>query len=1177
MFNKSISLLISWVILLTSFNTVTVFAAENNVDTANAQNSQEISDNIKKHEAEVKAQDNGKNNKTSCSPIENAVTDYKKSNEIDNFKIDQDLDKIQAAVVNLKNATNGTKRKSDDSSAASNGGVFGTVAGGNSNRDTRNAIVAEATVTTVPAAQAALKAAYAKGTAAAQDFANAQLKRLNDISLKKQYNSDYAIYGYATDEFNNQDARLENKKGFANNNSNLEIMAYLGAAATKLKCKNDPDSEISKDGTLPKSYLLFKSAAAIYLSAEMNEASYYADQSKSCISNESFSNQEKEEICVLTAQEPSATDPKYDRWQYLNNIKTELQKKGAQFAIDCSKYGTQVSSVERAANMYDELFTQFCLKVNPTDPKLLSQCNIATDQILKNQEADQYGSRPKSREMALKLLQMAYDAAAQEEIIKHQNIQTAKMKIDSMKQAMSNAADSSSMFLMVIGVAMALMAILQATNYFGQNTPTIITIIGILAALYLLLGNTNNDSQDYAKKLADARLELAKAHHYGQLICNQNAAFAEKASMAQKFGSMLQESVKRRDNMGKCLKEGAFTVDTENPLDYKKDISVEAKNCLDNINNIDPSKDEKQKWEEWKPTTSNKVKFYNNFLDYLFPKTFAKGELFGVDPNLVTGGLGVVDNGNDSFTFFLNTRNLYFQDEALDLYNMNAHREPYNNSLQLGLPNVSNTGEVPPPPKPSQADLNFLQANALKKYYLEIEIPKLQTELDNLKASAKSLEASIAKLKAKKNYSDSYKKSLKKMTSSLYKINKKIKEVQPVLTAKEAQLKKITDVEEKLHAQQSNYSTFFSNKANSSQNGFDEAYGKKIDLNTVKDASGKLLEEQNKIGFPMVETRVLTIKRILFLLKSNLDSMNASLQSLFEQKERYNLLLGQMKKKFDVKTQGITDVLKPPMKPVCIAGASFSADPTCGCAETHTCASFKYPDFPVYSFKGSNIMKSFEFNANQNDPNFGSAGASALGETVQGALKINKQLDAAGKSLGISNFAKKVNQLKNNLNKSKKSSANLASNSTSSSGSRGKSSFDSSSDLFSSSGTKKSKLSKKNAGDSNSSSKYEYLSSTGKNGAYGSKFNYKQAAGQDFDLGSTGNSDGDQGQNINEKSSDKKDQAYYIPNVRNNRPEDMSKWSKGVHEDREFGIFKIISKRYKRTAYPRLLKIKKMY
>lgn len=110
------------------------------------------------------------------------------------------------------------------------------------------------------------------------------------------------------------------------------------------------------------------------------------------------------------------------------------------------------------------------------------------------------------------------------------------------------------------------------------------------------------------------------------------------------------------------------------------------------------------------------------------------------------------------------------------------------------------------------------------------------------------------------------------------------------------------------------------------------------------------LGELERLGFPTPETRVATIQSIYDLFTENILLLNGGIAEVAWQRDQYVQLLTDMRKRMGIDKVGLGETqLIPNNGPsaVCMVGdvSSLNFDSSCGCSQENSCTSFDYPKF----------------------------------------------------------------------------------------------------------------------------------------------------------------------------------------------------------------------------------------
>ncbi|MDC1175318.1 hypothetical protein OAT67_07970, partial [Bacteriovoracaceae bacterium] len=217
-------------------------------------------------------------------------------------------------------------------------------------------------------------------TESAARLARVQTEKANELALQLENKEDYRLFELALDDFDpNHSAEYITSNGFSGHRmamSNLEVMAYVGAATKNLRCTPEVTGP---DGADSRAYHIFRAASATFLMAQMNDTNLYSDTSQ-CRAYEDFTEDDRD---------------------------------------------TQFRTVQRAANLHTEVFENLCLRINPSDAALKERC----DEYLKDVLGEEYIDKPRTRESALAMFKDAWEVAMQEVTVKNKRINDAHANV----------------------------------------------------------------------------------------------------------------------------------------------------------------------------------------------------------------------------------------------------------------------------------------------------------------------------------------------------------------------------------------------------------------------------------------------------------------------------------------------------------------------------------------------------------------------------------------------------------------------------------------------------------------------------------------------------------------------------------------------------------------------------
>lgn len=503
-------------------------------------------------------------------------------------------------------------------------------------------------------------------TESAARLARIQTEKANEAALMAENNSDYRLFELALDDFDpNHTAEYLTSAGFSGHRmamSNLELMAYAGAATKNLRCVPEVTGE-GNDGADSRAYHIFRAASATILMAQINDTSLYTDTSQ-CRAYEDFTDDDRD---------------------------------------------TQFRTVQRAANLHTEIFENLCLRINPQDPALKERC----DDYLKEVLGEDYIDKPRTREAALVMLNDAKDVALQEVEVKNQKISDAHANV--MKGEAWIDKDESIINTMIglVAITLTLTMILNGVSaaccaaIFCACPVTVAAWLNMKAlygVYYGILIWYGIDLRRARSFTAEWRRKLALAKKYTHLECNYAAARGEKDSLDSFVERRAQEAREAVDKAKKDVLDQIYGKDEQQPTPttgmFDQTINNAIKKQLANAHDdnhalllsyewtrhqkgalsslpydaIQPKVDEvEHKLGLFGASLQRKsLNLVTNVTSELIPTAHANDGQGTFNADL-TPSLGMV-SGSSSFSYFLAKRNKAWQDFAFDAGTLDGQR-----------------------------------------------------------------------------------------------------------------------------------------------------------------------------------------------------------------------------------------------------------------------------------------------------------------------------------------------------------------------------------------------------------------------------------------------------------------------------------------------------------------------
>ncbi|MCP4914811.1 MAG: hypothetical protein GY909_16960 [Oligoflexia bacterium] len=649
-------------------------------------------------------------------------------------------------------------------------------------------------------------------TESAARLARAQTERANELALQNENNGAFTLFNAALIKFTEEsDASAEyfTSAGFRGQEvalSNLEVMAYAGAATKDLRCRPEVVGE-GEDGADSRAYHIFRAASATFLMAQINDTAHYSDTSK-CRAEEEFTEDDRD---------------------------------------------VQFRTVQRAANLHTQTFENLCLRTTPRkrdddgnimysggspviDQELKKKCDEYIAEVL----GPEYVDKPRTREAALVMFRDALQVAYQELETKnsriadaHANVMKGEAWIESDEQVITTMVGlvaitwllSKIWTSMIPGCCAAFgVCCAQATGLAWWNYALWVIYYGTLVWYGFDLIRAR-------KYTAEWRRKLALAKKFTHLECNYAEAQAKKSQM----DAYVQKQA----------------------ADTKKAVDKARQDVLDKI------------YKKDKPSPTGAM----------FDQTINK---------------------------------------AIKKLMANAYSDDHATLLAY--------------------DWTRLKKGATSSLPYDAEIPKLD--------------------KVEYHLSE-YGVALKRKDSNQY-INKIVDYFIPQAKAQanDAQGNFKADLTPSLGMSVGSSSfSFFLTKMNKAWQDFafdaGTLDGVRIDMDALTVQTNNLRPNE-KTGFPVPETRVTTIQNMIDLVENNLNQLSKGLGEAADQMDAYIVLLNEMRQRMSLGDQGLDDAEVDNIdftKGKCLrtnGGGTLELDEDCDCKLTGTCATFSYPEFAAF-------------------------------------------------------------------------------------------------------------------------------------------------------------------------------------------------------------------------------------
>ncbi|CAM9841657.1 unnamed protein product [Chrysoparadoxa australica] len=685
---------------------------------------------------------------------------------------------------------------------------------------------------------------------------------LFDLELQQQYAADYKLYQMAvqggfTEQHRAQGiTTLEQVDGLRDDStlktknlklviSNIKTIGLASAAVKDTVCEKHDESEADS-----KSTYVFKAAAATWMMAVVNDTDFFSAESN-CRASE-----------MLTQDD--------------NNI--------------------QIQSIERAANVKDQMLENLCLRIRPpappgnsydwkiygdspeeaaqyvkvlngytegdrTYPPLRQRC----EEYLVQLRGEEFRDKPRTRETALQMMRDAEALALQELMAKNEKLMIADANVKKGEQWVSDVQRR-------IMITLALLAVVRAAQSMAQGVcsgcgpwcgaccgqcPVAAELAikatyigGTLYGVYLLT------------ELARARAFLRKwrekfriAQYYTHMACNFETAHREEARMAE-LGEQAKQ--RRQEEINRAEQEATRSINDAVNDAVREQTNGQQSTFIEGLNK-DLMKIENEK----------------QLISFFSEKVFVKPvkDIKDLKNRLTRMGVNILTN--------ITMSNAHAQADLVGDFGDNGPTSAAT-ATHLQKRNVkSNTNA-----------LNIQEGTESFRYFLVQRNLQFQNQTNDITNQPNH------------NRSD-------------------------------------TEIS---NAGSGNHK----NKANNVIRSVEELGRAHLDGRVMEAVSD--LDEEYQTGFPTPETRYLTIQNARMLFEENVGLLNGGIAEIAWQRDQTVQLLDEMRRRMTNNKQGMGETqLIPPgaPKPVCMVGdvSSMNFDPTCGCANEGACSSFEFPKF----------------------------------------------------------------------------------------------------------------------------------------------------------------------------------------------------------------------------------------
>jgi hypothetical protein len=337
------------------------------------------------------------------------------------------------------------------------------------------------------------------------------------------------------------------------------------------------------------------------------------------------------------------------------------------------------------------------------------------------------------------------------------------------------------------------------------------------------------------------------------------------------------------------------------------------------------------------------------------------------------------------------------------------------------------------------------------------------------------------------------------------------------------------------------------------------------------------LTEYEKNGFPVPETRVVTIANAVALMTDNIGRTNGVIGDIADQRENYLELLNEFRNRLNIKAQGLSDndqttQQAAPTQGYCL-DSNGELDKDCQCKMNNTCSQFRFK-LPEKFFPGA--LKE-EANSSLNHANGILTGNLAKANIAAGQLgqqsnaisdrllKAKEELNKQRKKVGLEE--RDIDKEASATNSVVDNNVNLVTSSSSPSGRNQNSPFAKLRNSILGTTPSKTAVQLTNGKEKSFKSFTGFDNESGQGNVLPES---KKSTGNEtftFDSGASSSSSNDNDDNQNVRSEARNQRSRYSHIRASNKNTEQG----DINSARKKNIFSIISKRYKKTAFPILL------
>ena len=329
-----------------------------------------------------------------------------------------------------------------------------------------------------------------RNVAQARELANQRERALFELEMQQTYDADYKMYKLAVDNVTGSadDQQGKNELSAALEISNMKTMSLASASIRNMVCEKHDISESD-----PQSYYLFRAAMATWLTAVVNDTDYYSEESN-CMAVENITTDENNEQ-VQTIERAANLSERQLKSLCLRSRPSvdDLVDTSDSYFLDNSnpdgwmKYRmTPTSTKNETVTYVNELNNIIRGYTDPDTNVIYPPLETRCDNYLQEIIGDDYDpTQARTREYAVEMIQEALGVAVQELGAKREKLAIAYANVQKGEQWVSRVQRD----IMIMTALAAVVAAAQriAASMCGPHNPGACAIAAALKSKWLYI------------------------------------------------------------------------------------------------------------------------------------------------------------------------------------------------------------------------------------------------------------------------------------------------------------------------------------------------------------------------------------------------------------------------------------------------------------------------------------------------------------------------------------------------------------------------------------------------------------------------------------------------------------------------------------------------------------------